>query len=122
MTHFDTLEADFTRYYQTDLPAAIWGPNPISARRLGVLLRGLPPDSALGRELTPHSGWGNVEELLAATIERIDYGNRILHGAYCEQPHPDPVKVPRPWDSEPARPKMATSEEMVSFFRRSGSG
>src|SRR5882672_12917137 len=76
VTHFDTLEADFTRYYQTDLPAAIWGPNPISARRLGVLVRALPPDSALGRELTPHSGWGAVEELLATAIELVDLNNR----------------------------------------------
>lgn len=122
MTHFDTLEADFTRYYQTDLPAAIWGPDPMSARRLGVLVRALPPESAVGRELTPHSEWGNVEELLATTIELVDLNNRILHTAHCEAPHPDPVKVPRPWDSEPGRPKMATSEEMVGFFRRSGSG
>lgn len=120
MTYFDTLEADFTRYYQIDLPAAVWGPGPISARRFRSLVRGLPQDSALSRELNPEwSGWGNVEELLATTIEVVDLGNRILHAAYCKEPHPDPIEIRRPGRT-PERPKMATSEEMVSFFKRTG--
>lgn len=121
MTHFELLEADLSRYYQTDLPTAVWGPEPISVRRFRSLVRGLPPDGALGRALSPHPpGWGNVEELLATTVELVDLGNRILHAAYCEPPHPGPIKLTRPTDTEPERPAMATSEEMLAFFKRTG--
>lgn len=120
MNHFDPLEADFTRYYQIDLPAAVWGPDPISTRRFGVLVKGLPGDSALKQALSPHPGWGYVEELLVSALEQIDLGNRLMHSAHFKEPHPAPVRIRRPWDTEREAPKMATSAEMVAFFKRTG--
>lgn len=120
MTHFDTLEADFTRYYQIDLPAAMWGPTPLSARRVGSLVRGLPPDSALSRKLDAHPGWGNVEELLATIAELTDIGNRALIGVHTGQMPPETIAIRRPWATAAEKPAMATSQQMVAFFRRTG--
>lgn len=50
--YFDQVEADLLRYYQVDLPAALWGDRPVSARRLAALVRSLPPDSATVRVAT----------------------------------------------------------------------
>ena len=118
ITYFNALEADFARYYQIDLPAAVWGPEPISGRRFRSLITALPADGAFGREVSPPQQWGNVEELLATTIEVIDFGNRILHEAYCAKPHPDPIQIIRP-GTEPER-RNATPDELRAFLDRTG--
>jgi len=52
--HWGPLEADFVRYYQLDLRHACFGRRQIGARRLGVLIGGLPVDSAFMRSYLHH--------------------------------------------------------------------
>lgn len=72
MAHGGALEADLLRYYGADLrllgrsPALTW-------RRLSALVRGLPPESATGRELT--GGWTTGDYLLAEVVDGVLGGN-----------------------------------------------
>lgn len=91
-----------------------------------MLVVNLPLDGAVGRELgDPRAtGWGNVEELLAALIETVDAGNRLYFRAHTKKgkEQPKPIRVPRPTkapgeDGAVRKPKrQATSEEMRAFF------
>lgn len=103
----------------------MWGPAPISARRLRALVVGIPLDGNVGREIgDPRAtGWGNVEELLAALVEVSDAGNRLFFKAHAKKgtQAPKAIKVPRPeratGETEPVRRKrQATSEELRAFF------
>lgn len=103
----------------------MWGPEPISARRLRVLVVGIPLDGNVGREIgDPRAtGWGNVEELLAGILEVVDAGNRLYFRAHTKRgaQQPKPIKVPRPerttGETEPVKVKrQATSEELRAFF------
>lgn len=122
MTQWAQLEADFARYYQTELPVALWGREPLSVRRFGVLVGQLPADSATVRTIAPEARWGDLEELMATTVEVIDAGNRLFYSAHTERATAplEPIVIRRPWrkDEEREKPVMATSEEMVAFFRR----
>lgn len=73
------------------------------------------------RSVAPESTeWRNTEELLATLIEVIDYGNRLFIMANSKKGarHPKPIKVIRPYQPEPERPRrrQATGEEMRAFF------
>lgn len=105
--HWPAIEADFRRFYQLDLPDLVFGEHPATARRLEVLIGGLPADSSLiAQDLDPeHRGWGNAEELLALLLETFVAVNSKPGGRF---------EVPRPYRA--AKPKMATAEEMRSFF------
>jgi len=99
----------------------VWGPAPFSVRRLGVLLRGLPRDSALWRDLdlAARHGWGHNEELLATLLELVDLGNRQFVSANSKrgQVQPDPIIIRRP-TTPPKR--RATPEETEAFFANLG--
>lgn len=119
--HFDALEADFARFYGADLPGLLWGPEPVTYRRLSVLVRGIPAESALGIStgaLRP--GWGATEELLATVVELVDAGNRSFFRVHSKRgaQQPKPIKVTRPADPNepPKRRRKATSEDLVAMF------
>ncbi|OAN26233.1 hypothetical protein [Mycolicibacterium iranicum] len=62
--HGDAIEADLLRFYRIDVLDFYRGT--LSARRLGVLIRQLPAESALVRALNGgRIPWGNVENLVA---------------------------------------------------------
>lgn len=104
----------------------MWGPVPISGRKLRALLKGLPLDGALGRRLeAPEAiGWTAVEELLAQTVELIYETNRILVYVNTDKKKRQRIpdhKVPRPKLAaalaEPPAPKRpANSQEIARFF------
>lgn len=50
--YFDQVEADFLRYYRIDLPAALWGEQPVTLRKVSALVWSLPPESATCRRFT----------------------------------------------------------------------
>lgn len=72
-THWDAVEADFQRYYRLDIRQ----PCNRGARRMLVLLRGLPEDAAVWRD----NIWTLRDEVLAKTLEATDYWGRNIAGA-----------------------------------------
>lgn len=81
-------------------------------RRLHSLISGLPPNSALAREINPELDWGITEELLATALELIDLGNRqfVMANSKKGTPAPKPIKISRPWESKIKR--SATPSEI----------
>lgn len=119
---YEPLEAALLHEYGIDLREALWGREPVGARRLISLVRGLPPDSALHRATDPRGwNWNNKEELLAGILERVDWANILYLSAHGVKEHdlPPAVKVTRPWAgaaTRPPPPRMATSQEMAAAF------
>lgn len=120
--HWAPIEADFRRFYQLDLPAAIFGANPVSARQFGSLVQALPVDSALARALDPdHQEWRNTEELLAILAEVSHATYRLLWAVNTKPntPRPEPLEIPRPGQQGRAyepRSRRASSAEIAAFF------
>lgn len=119
--HYAAIEADFQRFYGLDLGLALWGPEPVSYRRLSVLVRGIPAESALGFSTGGYRpGWGATEELLALVAEVIDHGNRLFFKAHSKRgaQQPKPLKITRPADplEEPKKRRPATSEDLREMF------
>lgn len=97
------------------LTEALWGEQAVGSRRLQSLISGLPPTSALARDMNPDtigSDWGNTQELLATALELIDVGNRqfVMANSKKGAKAPKPIKIARPWEikKEPKRPATAS--------------
>lgn len=134
--HFEALEADFLREYKIDLRDATSGRNRIGLRRLMVLIKGLPPHSALTRSSTSGQEWTNVEELLATIIEVIDQGNSLFYQSKAKKGSAKwrPVKIARPGrqtsSKQPRRaapyvrrsekPELADKRTQARFFQEHG--
>lgn len=119
--HFDAVEADFARFYGLDLSAILWGPEPVTYRRLAVLVRGIPWESALGFSTGNYRpGWGPTEELLAVLAELVDAGNRLFFRVHAKRgaSQPKPIEITRPPDPNevPKQRRPATSEDLRAIF------
>jgi hypothetical protein len=68
---FGPLEADFQRYYGLNLTDALFGPEPISSRRLFNLVVALPPGSATHRDADSSMAWTAGEHLLANIVDLL---------------------------------------------------
>lgn len=90
------MEADFTRYYHTDLRAACWGPEPWSVRRLIVHVKALPMESALVRAIRGEAGlWSPEAEVMASVFDAVQvlsHYTLLANGAKPDKP----VQYPRP--------------------------
>ncbi|WP_413811987.1 hypothetical protein [Streptomyces sp. OE57] len=96
--HAEALEADLLRYYGVDL--LDWHREALSSRRLAVLVRHLPPDSAFVRAREGEAAeWGLTDHLLAAVVDHLAIANWMFTSAnrdeYADPPEA-PVPVPRP--------------------------
>lgn len=102
--HAEALEADLLRYYGIDL--LDWHRETLSARRLALLVKHLPRESALNRELHGEAAeWSVSDHLLAAAVDHLAAANWMFASVNSEegdQPDP-PTPVPRPSydDAEP---------------------
>ncbi|AHH97225.1 hypothetical protein [Kutzneria albida] len=86
-----------------------------------MLIRHLPKESALVRELYgDQAEWGLGEHLLATAVDQLAIGNWLFVSANSAEdadrpPRPDPL--PRPGiDPVPDRERSATPEEIGAFF------
>ncbi|WP_329265571.1 hypothetical protein OG223_31495 [Streptomyces sp. NBC_01478] len=81
-----------------------WHRDRLSARRLTVLIRQLPHDSALNRELHGEAAdWSVTDHLLAAAVDHLAAANWMFASVNSEegdQPDP-PAPVPRPSYEQP---------------------
>lgn len=91
----------------------------LSPRRLRVLIRYLPRDSALVRAVHgPVADWGPVEHLLASTVDELAAANWLFVSANLPEnadspPRPDPVSRP---GAEPVETQSASPEQIAAFF------
>ncbi|CAL9483839.1 hypothetical protein SUDANB145_03078 [Streptomyces sp. enrichment culture] len=81
-----------------------WHRERLSSRRLAVLIKHLPRDSALNRDLHGEAAdWSVTDHLLAAAVDHLAAANWMFASVNSEegdQPEP-PVPVPRPGDGAP---------------------
>lgn len=105
------MEADFARFYRLDLRRALWGPGPVGVRRLLVLVRQLPAESATVRAVT--HGWTFEADVAALTAELVDLVARA-HGV-----KKDPLRVPRPWRPAAAavKPRAVSAAALMAKLR-----
>ncbi|MBY8878069.1 hypothetical protein [Actinacidiphila acidipaludis] len=101
----------------------------MTSRRLSVLVRHLPRDSAVGRELHGEAAeWSVGDHLLAAAVDHLAAANWMFAcvntAEDADQPDP-PEPVPRPGagadgpdaaDSAGARPAQPSPNELAGFF------
>jgi hypothetical protein len=78
-----------------------WHRERLSSRRLAVLIKHLPRDSALNRDLHGEAAdWSVTDHLLAAAVDHLAAANWMFASVNSEegdQPEP-PAPVPRPED------------------------
>ncbi len=105
-----------------------WHRGRLSSRRLSVLVRQLPRDSAVNRELHGEiTEWGTAEHLLAAITDHLAAANWMtvaMNGEEGSDPPEYPEPVPRPGAAEtdpgpaeaPAPADLPTGGELMRFF------
>lgn len=125
--HAEALEADLLRYYGVDL--LDWHRETLSSRRLSVLVRHLPPDSAFVRAREGEAAeWRLTDHLLAAVVDHLAIANwmyaSVNRDEYADPPEA-PVPVPRPGAEAADTPEGAapsatdhapTAAELARFF------
>lgn len=110
--NWGALEADFTRYYQTDLRAAVYAADPgrrWTFRRLRTHIEHLPPDSAYRRRLAGDTAdWDLPTQLSALTVNLLGgVVSLLMASPYVdESKFTLPDLVATPWSKQPqASPK-----------------
>ncbi|MEU8519775.1 hypothetical protein [Streptomyces sp. NBC_01216] len=93
-----------------------WHRGRLSSRRLAVLVKHMPQDSAVGRELHGEdSQWTVTDYLLAAAVDHLAAANWMFASVNTDEdsdPPEAPVPVPRPGDGDrPSDAGGATPEE-----------
>ena len=121
--HHAAVEADLLRYYGVDLLDLYRGG--LSLRRLSVLLRALPRESATVQALDPSLSWGVAEHLAASTVDALHSILWTYLAAYRgkgQSAPPRPERVPRPGDPPQVeeRGKMSDKSTVKAFFQRLG--
>ncbi|GAA3045089.1 hypothetical protein GCM10020229_65380 [Kitasatospora albolonga] len=109
-----------------------WHRDRLSARRLSVLIKHLPRDSALTRELHGEAAdWSTTDYLLANVVDHLAVANWMFATINRDE-EADPLDPPEPvvrpgqededgspadedWDEEP-RPVLPSAVELRSFF------
>lgn len=104
-----------------------WHRGRLTSRRLAVLVKHMPRDSAVAQELHGESAeWAVTDYLLAAAVDHLAAANWMFASVNTDEdsdaPEP-PVPVPRPGDTEepPDAPDSALPEtpdrgELMRFF------
>ncbi|MFI5808097.1 hypothetical protein [Streptomyces sp. NPDC051561] len=124
--HAEALEADLIRHYGLDL--LDWHRGALSSRRLAVLVKHLPRDSAVARELHGEAAeWEVADHLLASVVDQLAEANWMFATVNQDEDaerleFPEPVRRPgpetpsapdQPDQPEDSRPDPA---QLLSFF------
>ncbi|WP_326704062.1 hypothetical protein [Streptomyces cyaneofuscatus] len=126
--HAEALEADLLRHYGTDL--LDWHRGRLSSRRLAVLVKRLPRDSALVRDLHGEAAdWSVTDYLLATAVDQLAESNWMFATVNQDEEAETleyPVAVRRPGAADVPGPGAAaediskearpSSVELTRFF------
>ncbi|WP_344500052.1 hypothetical protein [Streptomyces enissocaesilis] len=110
-----------------------WHRGRLTARRLAVLIKHMPRDSALLSETDGEAAdWSTTDYLLAAVVDHLAAANWMfasVHSDEDSEPPEQPVPVPRPGDkkavpaaqAEPVQesgsePEAMSPQELARFF------
>ncbi|WP_299532170.1 hypothetical protein [uncultured Streptomyces sp.] len=81
-----------------------WHRGELSSRRLAILIKHLPRDSATIRDTDGEAAeWGVTDYLLAAVVDHLAAANwmfSVVNGDGESDPPEQPVPVPRPGDAD----------------------
>lgn len=95
--HGEAIEADFQRFYGTDIRDVFRPGSGLTWRRVRAFIWALPADSALVREMSGEdAGWTLETQLLAAMHDRLAEANWQRGNAGVKTPSRRPVPIPRP--------------------------
>lgn len=93
-------------------------------RRVLALVRGLPPDGAVARQIADDPlevEWSIEVQLLAAIAELLDEANMLFFTAHAKEgtPFREPIRIRRPGAEqlETTTRRPATSDELRRFFK-----
>lgn len=113
---------DLLRFYGVDLLDAYARPSRLSLRRLAVLVRGLPVDSATARAYDPSLQWSTTEHLLAHVLDVLRVGNWLTVETNKKKGarNPYPTPIPRPGDEPPEAPKQMNGHELIAWLGKVG--
>lgn len=96
-----------------DLGEALYGERQMGVRRLIALLRGLPRDNALAREIDPDTAmWGTAEQVLWTLAQLQDEANMLAFRANFKGAFRKPIKRVLY-----GRKKLSTKQEVTRFFK-----
>lgn len=91
----------------------------LSPRRVSVLVRALPDDSATKRAMRADVDdgplWGPTEYLLADVFDAVRQHSHLVHTINAKRPPSPPAPYPRPGDPKPFR---VTSADLIAFRER----
>jgi hypothetical protein len=130
----EEIEADLARYYRLELSDLFQPGSSLTWRRLLVLLKHLPPESAVNtaiRNRTPEDvlsesdhdpatgKWSTVETLLAVLIDEMRIWQWIYVQAHTDKklPRPDPIRRPGVASRPKRRLALATVQAMDPRLR-----
>ena len=124
------LEADWAAVYHRDLPTDVFGPSPISWRKLEVFIEGLPPESRFFASFVDGVVPTWDREMLTALVELAHAQIRVAMGAAGVKQYkiPRPLSVERPWaeslrdmEGSPSLPNGGhDTEELLQALRATG--
>ncbi|MFJ8695335.1 hypothetical protein [Streptomyces roseolilacinus] len=96
-----------------------WHRGRLSSRRLAVLIKHMPQDSALCRERDGEAAeWSVTDYLLAALVDHMAAANWMFASVHSDEdsdPPEQPVPVPRPGDRERREEAEQSPPEEAGF-------
>jgi len=116
------LECDLLRVYGVDLLDLYRTPQRLTLRRLAVLVRGLPADALTVQALHVEASWSATEYLLAEVLDTLRQANWLTVELNKKKSarNPQPERVPRPGEPEPARAQMVDGAELSEWLGKVG--
>ncbi|WP_371791182.1 hypothetical protein OG285_14760 [Streptomyces sp. NBC_01471] len=94
-----------------------WHRGGLSSRRLAILIKHLPRDSATIRDTDGETAdWGVTDYLLAAVVDHLAAANwmfSVVNGDGESDPPEQPVPVPRPGDPAEREPMDETASGAI---------
>lgn len=116
--HGDAIEADLA-FRGFDL-LDMWR-GKLTPRKVDVLIRGLPPDSATRMAMNEGEPlWGRTDHILADLVDAMNSNTWVLanHEAAKKDRSPFPEPYPRPGMVAPSKKREITAADLLAFRER----